>query len=265
MIQTKPLIVKLGGSVITDKQRRFSVRRETLRRIARELAAAKEPLIVVHGGGSFGHPIASKYGIAKGYAYKRQLMGFSLTHRAMEELNRYVVDALKEAGIPAMTIQPSACAVVRNGRIISMELAPIRKLLELGITPVLYGDVAPDLSRGMSILSGDQLVMYLARELGASRVILGVDVDGFYTADPKSHKDAKLVREVTPESWRDLAKSANNSKVKDTTGGMSKKIEELLPLAELGVEAEIVNAARPGILRRAVLGERGLGTRIIAR
>lgn len=251
--------------MITDKQRRFSVRQETLRRIAKELAAAKEPLIVVHGGGSFGHPIASKYGIAKGYAYKRQLMGFSITHRAMEELNGYVVDALKGAGIPAIAVQPSACTVVKNGRIISMELAPIKKLLELGITPVLYGDAVPDLSRGMSILSGDQLVMYLARELGASRVILGVDVDGFYTADPKSCRGAQLVREITPESWRSLAKSANASKVRDVTGGMARKIEELLPLAELGIEAEIINATKPGILRRALLGERGLGTRIVAR
>jgi isopentenyl phosphate kinase len=257
--------VKLGGSVITDKQRRFSVRLKTLRRIAKELAAVKEPMIIVHGGGSFGHPIASKYDIAKGYLYKRQLMGFSLTHRAMEELNGYVVDALKEAGIPAMSVQPSACTVVRNGRIVSMELAPIRKLLELGITPVLYGDVVPDLNRGMSILSGDQLVMYLAQKLRASRVILGVDVDGFYTADPKSYKGAKLIREITPENWRDLAKSASTNKVRDVTGGMSKKIEELLPLAKLGVEAEIINATKPGILRRAVLGERGLGTRIIMR
>lgn len=251
--------------MITDKQRKFSVRRETLKRIARELTAAKEPLIVVHGGGSFGHPIASKYGIAKGYVYKRQLMGFSITHRAMEELNGYVVDALKEAGIPAIAIQPSACTVVRNGRIISMELAPIRKLLELGIAPVLYGDAVPDLGRGMSILSGDQLVMYLAQELGASRVILGVDVDGFYTADPKLCKGAKLIRKITPESWRGLAKSANASRVRDVTGGMAKKIEELLPLAELGIEAEIINATKPGILRRALLGERGLGTRIVAR
>ncbi|MFQ6130038.1 MAG: kinase, partial [Candidatus Hadarchaeaceae archaeon] len=70
----KPLIVKFGGSVITDKRRRFAVKQATLRRLARELAAAKGPLVLVHGGGSFGHPMASKYKIAEGYRNNRQLM-----------------------------------------------------------------------------------------------------------------------------------------------------------------------------------------------
>lgn len=256
------MIVKLGGSVITDKRRKFAVRRAALRRLAGELAAAKEPLVLVHGGGSFGHPMASKYGIARGYGDKRQLIGFSLTHHAMEKLNAHVTEALQRAGLPAMAIQPSACTTVVDGRIKSMELTPVRKLLELGIVPVLYGDAVPDLSRGMGILSGDQLVAHLARELGASRVIVCVDVDGVYTANPKVRKGAKLVRTITPASWPGIAESISVAGGPDVTGGMANKVRELLALAEHAVEAEIVNAAKPNILRRAVLGERGLGTRI---
>lgn len=260
----RPLIVKLGGSVITDKRRKFVVKRAALRRLANELAAVKGPLVIVHGGGSFGHAVASKYGIAKGYESEQQLMGFSLTHRAMEKLNVHVIDALQKAGLPSVAIQPSACAVVSDGRIKSMELTPVRKLLELGIVPVLYGDAIPDLSRGMSILSGDQLAVYLARELRASRVILGVDVDGVYTAKPKVRRGAELVRVITPTSWRDVVKSIGAAGGPDVTGGMANKVWELLTLAESGIEAEIVNAAKPDILKRAILGERGLGTKIMA-
>lgn len=260
----RPLVIKLGGSVITDKRRKFRVKRVALRRLANELAAAKEPLIIVHGGGSFGHTVASKYNIAKGYENERQLMGFSLTRRAMEKLNAYVIDALKRAGLPAVAVQPSACVIVNDGRIESMELTPVRKLLELGIIPVLYGDAVPDLSKGINILSGDQLAVHLARELKASRVILGVDVDGVYITDPKVHKNAELVRMITPSVWREVAKSIGAAGGPDVTGGMANKVEELLTLTESGVEAEIVNAAKPGILKRAMLGGRGLGTTIKA-
>jgi isopentenyl phosphate kinase len=259
------LIIKLGGSVITDKRRRFAVRRAVLKRLASELTAVRGALLVVHGGGSFGHPLASKYNIAGGYGDKRQLMGLSLTHRAMERLNAHVIEALQEAGLPAIAIQPSACAVVSDGRIQSMELAPIKKLLELGLVPVLYGDAVPDLSRGMCILSGDQLVVHLARELGAGRVILGVDVNGVYTGDPKVNHNAKLVPEITPTNWPEVAESIGLAEGRDVTGGMANKVRELLALAERGVEAEIVNATKPGTLRRVILGERGLGTRVVTR
>jgi isopentenyl phosphate kinase len=253
------LIVKLGGSVITDKRRPFVVRHAILRRLARELAAAKEHLVLVHGGGSFGHPVASKYDIAGGYKNKNQLIGLSLTHRAMERLNANVIEALQKAGLPAIAVQPSACVVVSGGRIQSMELGPLKKLLELGITPVLYGDAVPDLSKGMSILSGDKIVAYLALALKAPRVILGVDVDGVYTANPKKTKHAELVRRIVLGDKKLIA-SIGAAGGSDVTGGMGNKVRELLALAGRGVEAEIVNATKPGILKRAVQGERGLGT-----
>ncbi len=260
----KPLIVKLGGSVITDKRRPFVVKRATLTRLAHELAAARKPLVIVHGGGSFGHPVASKYKIADGYKNKSQLMGLSLTHQAMERLNAYVIEALQKAGLPAIAIQPSACAVVNGGRIQSMELTPIKKLLGLGAVPVLYGDAVPDIRSGMSILSGDQIVAYLARELNAAKVILGVDVNGVYTANPKKDKRAKLVRKITPVD-QEIVRSLGAAGVKDVTGGMRNKVNELLPLAMRGVEAEIVNATRPGVIKKAVQGKRGLGTVVMGR
>ena len=262
----QPLIVKLGGSVITDKRRKFTFRRTVFERLARESAVVEGPLVLVHGGGSFGHPLASKYDLAKGYRDAGQLIGFALTHRAMERLNARVVDALQRAGIPAMAVQPSACVVVEGGRIKSMELTPLRKLLELGLVPVLYGDAVPDLSRGISILSGDRLVVELARELGVRRVILAVDVDGVYTVDPKKNKKAELIREINPANWPSIkGRLASSVEGVDVTGGMANKVKELLTLAGLGVEIEIVNAMRPGVLKRAILGERGLGTRVVAR
>jgi isopentenyl phosphate kinase len=254
----RPLIVKLGGSVITDKRRPFVVKRKVLGRLARELSRSRYPLVVVHGGGSFGHPLAEKYGLAEGFRGEEQLKGIALTRLAMNRLNTEVVYSLFSGGVSAIGFQPSACAIVEEGRIVSMELGPIRKALQLGLTPVLYGDVVLDRKQGVTILSGDGIATRLAEELHARRVILGVDVDGVFTSNPKVTRNAKLLREITPESWGKL--SFGVSGVKDVTGGMRSKVEELLKLAEAGIESEIANALNPGVIERLVKGEKGLGT-----
>jgi len=255
----KRLIVKLGGSVITEKRRPFTVRRKILRRLAKELSQSRRPLVVVHGGGSFGHPLAAKYRLAKGFKRKEQRVGITLTRLAMNRLNTEVVYSLYSKNVPAVGVQPSACMVVKNGKIASANLSPIDQMLSIGIVPVLYGDVVFDTARGVSILSGDQLTTYLARKLNVRRVIFGVDVDGIFTANPKVDKNAKLLHEITPSNWKKLSFSTE-SKVRDVTGGMKNKVEELLKLAKVGIESEVANALKPGIIARLVKGEKGLGT-----
>ncbi|MEM2878704.1 MAG: isopentenyl phosphate kinase [Candidatus Hadarchaeales archaeon] len=250
------LIVKLGGSVITDKRRRFSVRRKVLKRLAGEIYASGVRPVVVHGGGSFGHPLASRYRIAEGYRSREQLVGASLTHSAMVRLNEEVVSAFRDRGLPAFPVQPSACMRVSDGRIVSVELGPIRKIIDLKMVPVFYGDVVPDTKRGLSILSGDQITSRLAIELGARRVIMAADVDGIFTADPKVHRKAKLLETVTPKT----APRIGRIKDVDVTGGMGNKLAELIELAKNGVEGQIVNALKPGLLLEAIRGKRRIGT-----
>jgi len=257
VIEVRPVVVKLGGSVITEKSRAFSVRRGTLARIARELSGSREGLVVVHGGGSFGHPVAKRYGLAEGFRDRRQLRGLAETHMAMVRLNSEVVRAMISSGIPAVSVQPSACMTTRDGRIARAELSPLRRMLSLGLVPVLFGDVVPDERRGFSILSGDQIVAFLAVRLRARRVVVGADVDGVFTADPRRNRDAELLRRVTPA---DLQRMRFSSPEVDVTGGMAAKLRELFYPASRGIHAEIVNATRPGVLARAIRGESNLGT-----
>lgn len=257
--QRELVVVKLGGSVITDKSKEFLERRGVIKRLAREMVGSRYRLVIVHGGGSFGHPPAAKYRLSNGLKSEEQLLGFAITHEAMVKLNSIVVGALVAAKVPAISVQPSACFVVSGGKIVSAELAGVRKMVAVGLVPVLYGDVVPDLKLGASILSGDEISTYLARELGACRLILGVDVDGVYTADPKRGGAPVLLREIHADSWKKISFSTNK-RVKDVTGGMRRKVEELAKLAACGIEAEIANISRPGVLRRVLSGERGIGT-----
>jgi isopentenyl phosphate kinase len=63
------VLVKLGGSLITDKTRPETVRAETLARLASEIASAipacRERLVVAHGSGSFGHVAAERHGLGR--------------------------------------------------------------------------------------------------------------------------------------------------------------------------------------------------------
>jgi isopentenyl phosphate kinase len=217
-------------------------------------------LILVHGGGSFGHPVAKKYKLTEGYTSPSQVIGFSETHRAMTQLNSLVMDALIGHDVNAVVVQPSSCVVTKAGRIQSMELKPITRMLKMGLVPVLYGDVVLDSEKGFSILSGDQLVSSLAINFGASRIILGGDVDGLYTADPKSNSSAELISRVMLEELKSQKHEIEGSKATDVTGGMLGKMSELIPAIEHRIPALVVNASKSLRVYNALKQEFVIGT-----
>jgi isopentenyl phosphate kinase len=252
----KPIILKLGGSVITIKNKSFTLNKRAITRLAEEIKRADvNSLVIVHGGGSFGHPVAKQYGIDEGYKDSSQIIGFSKTHQAMIKLNKHVMDSLIRQNIPAVEIQPSSIIITRSGRIHIMEERPLTKLLELGFIPILYGDAVPDFNIGFAILSGDQLVSQLAIRLNADHIIIGVDVDGLYTADPKTRHSPQLLQHITLQQLKKLQNNIEKANVTDVTGGMLGKILELIPALEHGVNVRIVNALKPDNVYRALKGE----------
>ncbi|MEA3254342.1 MAG: isopentenyl phosphate kinase [Candidatus Altiarchaeota archaeon] len=258
------IILKLGGSVITRKSEdKAEVHGENLKRLAGEIAKAKEKrnfsLVIVHGAGPFGHVPAKRYGLDKGIKDERQLKGFALTHQSMEKLNYFVVDELGKAGVNAVAYQPSAVGILKNSKLIYFPTIVMEELISLDVVPVAYGDVLVDEETGVNILSGDHLVPYLAEALNAERVVMAADVPGIFDSDPKINKDAKLIKEINPGNIGRI-KEIGSSQGTDVTGGMERKLSELLRLAESGIESEIINAIKPGLLKKALLGEKGLGT-----
>jgi len=257
----KPIVLKLGGSVITDKEKPLTPDLQAIERLAAEISRAKvSSLILVHGGGSFGHPVAEHYDIPGGYVDPSQILGFSQTHLAMTLLNSWVMEALISYNIPAVDVHPSSCVVTKAGRIVNMELKPLKKMLKMGFVPVLYGDAVLDSEKGFDILSGDQLVASLAIKLGASRIIMGADVDGLYTSDPKKDSSAHLIDHVTLEELKSLKHKIEGSKATDVTGGMLGKMLEVTFAIERDIETVIVNATESGRVYKALKGEKVIGT-----
>lgn len=255
------IILKIGGSVITDKfSKTPKVSPENLRRISKEIASVydkeKMSLIIIHGAGSYGHVIVNKTGIDKGIKTEEQLKAFAETQRLQNELNSIVTKYLIDAGLPAIPCQASAFAVMESGRLVNMDKSAIEGLLGIGMVPVLYGVPAYDKAQKCSILSGDQIAPYLAVKLNAKKIIHATNVDGVFTSDPNKNPDAKLIPEINSKNINQVKKWLAGSTATDVTGGMFRKVSELL---EIGIESQIINALVSGNIVRALKKER-IGT-----
>lgn len=255
------LILKLGGSVVTHKGKDYTAHIDNIKRLSKEISeASQHPLIIVHGGGSFGHPHATKYNIAEGLKDARaQIIGFSETHQAMVKLNQIIVDALLSEDVPAFSICASSMIMTKNKRLKVFDPSIVQSFIELGMVPVLYGDAVLDSKQGFAILSGDQLIAKLAGALNAELVIFGSDVDGIFTDNPKLNKDANLIETV---SVSDPVANIGDTTHTDVTGGMLGKLSEADEIVKGGSNVLILNACMPGRVKSALLGEKVIGTKL---
>lgn len=261
------MVIKIGGSVITRKKDGVpEVNEKNLNRITGEIAdalAEKElRLFITHGAGPFGHVFAKKYNLHLGLSDESQIVGIGITHRWMQLLNYHVVKALQDAGVKAMPFQPSAGGIMADRKLVQFPLNVVERFMDMGLVVVSHGDVLLDNRTGIGILSGDHLAPYVAYNLRASRLVLGTDVNGVYSKDPNKYPDAKHIPLVTPNNINEVIEDLGGSTGTDVTGGMARKVMELLELAKKGIESEIISIETPKNMYRTLMGETGLGTTI---
>ena len=253
-------LVKLGGSVLTDKGKVTTLRPGSLRRLAAEIAKAGEDVIVVHGAGSFGHIKARKHRLNIGYLDDAQLPAVSEVQRDVRALNLAVLDALRRAGLRPVSLPPSAIARLEDGALKALDTEVFARYRDLGFTPVTFGDVVLDARRWFSICSGDLLMLALAEAFRPEAAIFVADVDGVYTADPKRVRTAKFLRQLSPATLAEV--DTGGLAVDDVTGGLRGKIERMLAVARHVDRCLLVNGLKKGRLLAALRDERVVGTRV---
>jgi len=258
-------LIKLGGSLITDKKSENAFRPDAAARIAEEIAAAlrDDPhlsLIIGHGSGSFGHVAAQRYGTMQGVRTAEQWRGFAEVATVAAELNMLMAQTLHRAGVPVWRFQPSASAVANNGRIISMALHTLQSAVEHRIIPLVYGDVALDEIRGGTILSTETVFFYIAQHLAVDRIFLLGDVDGVYD------EQGTVIPLITTQNFDEIERALGGSAGTDVTGGMETKVRDMLALAQTlpHLSIRILNGGAPGLLRSALLETQAVGTLIRA-
>ena len=226
------LIIKLGGSVITDKTAATlgGILHDVLARIGRDLAESKKRVIIVHGAGSYGHPQAAQYHIQEGVTGENA-KGIYAVHAAVSELNTAVVSALRRSGIEAIGVHPFHGMCAKDGVLYEYPRSSLQEMCALGLVPVLHGDVVMDLARGACIVSGDQLIRVFSQVLHVSRVGMITNVPGVLAAD------GSVISHISRDNVDALFESGTiaGSAGVDVTGGMRGKIEELLSLSDDGI------------------------------
>lgn len=255
--------IKFGGSVITDKSGQETPDVSVIQHLAQELQRARtaqpdHTYLLGHGSGSFGHLYAARYHIHTGLSDDEDWIGYALTSAAALRLNRIVVDALIAAGVPALTLQPSASAWAHTGTMTTWHTDTIMQALHRKLVPVVYGDVAFDTAQGSCILSTEALLSYLAlqTDLRPTRIIM-VGEDAVYTGDPRVEPEAQLIPRINAANIDTiLGTHAGASHGTDVTGGMHGKIKAMWNLVQALPSLEIsLIAGTPGVLYNALIGK----------
>jgi len=251
----------VGGSIITDKEKPLAIDAEAVEGICEEIERAYREdvkrLVLVHGGGSYGHYIVKKIIESRGYI---DAEGFSEITWWMGELNREVVARLRARGVPAVSIATHSAFYEDSEGVFRYLLEPLYHMVEKGLIPVLYGDAVVSRARGYVVLSGDKISWMLASSMGSRKVMFATNVDGVFDRDP-SQLGASLLKEFRVS--RDMAALEGSRSRYDVTGGMRVKILEGIEALKKGVRGLVFNGRRRGYIYKALKGSEDIGTVIL--
>jgi glutamate 5-kinase len=126
----------------------------------------------------------------------------------------------------------------------------LTRLLELGCVPVINENdaIASDEIR---YGDNDKIAALVSHNIGADLLVLLTDIDGLYTADPRSDSTAQLVSRVAANDPR-LAVSAGAAGTARGSGGMASKLAAARIASWSGVRTVIARATRESVLASAV-------------
>jgi len=249
------LLIKIGGSVITDKKTPYKTNIPIIRKIAKVLKGVKTPLLLSHGSGSFGHTSAQKYGGKHGYSTPWGIA--KVSYDAMD-INRIFMSIFIEEGLPVVSFRPQSFLLAKNGTLEEAFVTPIAEALKQGMIPVVYGDVIWDTRWKSTIFSGETILNILCRYLQKDYTILKIielcDVDGVFDLDKK------VIPVITPKNWHEIKTYISKNDTADVTGGMRHKIESALNMTEQEIETWIINGNSPKELSSLIKGQSAKGT-----
>lgn len=217
-------VLKLGGSVITEKDTPETVAADALDRAATAIAESRSPgddIVIVHGGGSFGHHHASNHGVSSTDG-SHDGAGLLEIHRAMGRLTDAVLDSLAGHEVEGLPVRPLSAAYRKGDGSVDFAVGSIRTMLAEGFVPVINGDVIAHAGEGGTIISGDTIVVSLARALEADRVGLCSTVPGVLD------DEGAVIPEI--DEYETVQSVLGGSDATDVTGGMAAKVRRLLEL-----------------------------------
>jgi len=265
------LVIKLGGSLLTDKSTPYTLREEIIKAVAVEIKECIDlglirSLVIVHGVGSFGHPPVLKYNLHKGFKSKDQLISMSKTQQIVNVLRKTIATTFLEEGIPVNLMHASSIVVGSKMVITEHAFSALEGFLSLGMVPLIGGDMMFDTNMGFSVCGGDQLAVVLSRELRAKQLLFATDVSGVFDKDPKSGEHTQLLREININEIEQVLIKTKETAKTDASGKMRGKLRSLASIKDLiqeGLEVAIFSMNKKGVLKNYLRGQESDLTKII--
>jgi len=257
------LLIKLGGSVITHKDKPFSPNLKNLYDIARVLSDywrenPARKIFIVHGGGSFAHVVASQY--TRYYPLTSEnRRGISLISWSARKLNDRVVESLVDYDLPVFPLQTSSIfAAGKRGPKLNASI--VKTIVGNGWIPVLYGDII--LCEGEAqIVSGEKILEILCREFDVEKIIVCTNANGVLR--DVNNPTMGIVDSINPKNIRSIMKKLGASSGIDVTGGMKEKVKILYRIAVvMGIKSQIINGTSPKALDDCLHNKNVAGTSI---
>lgn len=256
-------LIKLGGSLITDKRQAKVFRRDAVRGIADQLALLRDQqpgrrLVLGHGSGSFGHFEARKHNTIHGVRTAAERLGLAHVGAVATELSQLILAELIAAGLPALRFQPSSFLATQAGRIHDLAIGPLALALEQNLIPLVHGDIAIDRTMGGTIVSTEAIFSALAGRLPVESVLLLGDVEGVFDSA------GAVIPRISPASIPRVHSALGASSGVDVTGGMQQKVRDMIALVEAhpSLTVHIVNGNRDNVLLELLVDRRPIGTLI---
>jgi len=225
------ILIKLGGSIITNKEKPLSARRKTIENLSKSLRKIDEPIIIVHGGGSYGHYWSVKYDMHT-KEKKYNLRGVAIVKNSMIELNKIILDSMIKNKLNPYCLPPTD--FMSGNKPITKKIKEIEKIAKSGLIPVTYGDALWYGQKKTYILSGDKIMTHLAKILKPRLCIFALNEDGLYS----DLKSKKLIYELR----------------------MTRKVEEASKIAKMGLNVFFANGNKPERIVKAVKNRTFEGT-----
>lgn len=229
------VFLKLGGSLITDKDKPFTPRYEIIRSVGSQIRQARSMdrsmrLVIGHGSGSFGHAAAKAAGYVEGDPHAFDPVGFQNIWMAAQKLNRIILDEFESLGLPVISFAPSSAVISSGKKIQEWNIAPLKSALDHNLLPVVFGDTVFDREFGGVIFSTEDLFLYLAGQLKPAQILLAGKEKGIWADYPQKKI---LISELSSQNFSDFRSSINASQSVDVTGGMLKKVQIMFQIKEL--------------------------------
>lgn len=257
------IIIKLGGSVITFKDKPLTPNYPTIKKMANIIKELRKryKIIIVHGGGSFGHYWSVKYDMhTQPFTYQDE--GVSRVRESMLKLNHIIVEMFISNELKPFCIHASS--FVFNNLPCKERVLDIMEMIQNNnIIPITYGDVIHTSKGNFSILSGDTLMNILSVNLNPRFSIFTTNVDGIYA----TLKNGNLLSNIILNENKELL-TATDNKIEfsnmsfDVTGGMKRKLSESINIVLSGIPVYLINGFYPERMIDIINGSDFIGTSI---